>query len=126
MSDKHGTQELPVIADMLAIGGYSRHVLLCAGPDCCDPDVGKAAWVALKDELKRRDLSLSVGPNACFRTKAACLRVCTRGPIVVVYPEGTWYADMTADRIPRLVQEHLMDGRPILEWVFATNPLPKS
>jgi (2Fe-2S) ferredoxin len=43
---------------------------------------------------------------------------------MVVYPEGTWYHGMTADRIPRLVREHLVEGRPIEEWIFARNPLP--
>jgi (2Fe-2S) ferredoxin len=59
-------------------------------------------------------------------TKVGCLRVCAGGPILVVYPEGTWYAGMTADRIPRFVQEHLVDGKPIEEWIFARNPLPRS
>ena len=42
---------------------------------------------------------------------------------MVVYPEGTWYHGMTADRVPRFVQEHLVEGRPIVEWIFARNPL---
>lgn len=107
------------------VGDYSRHVFLCIGPDCCSPETGQAAWDALKRELKNRGLSMSRGPNACYRTKADCLRICCGGPILVVYPEGTWYAQMTADRIPRLVQEHLTEGRPIEEWVFARNPLPR-
>jgi len=126
MTLKHGTDKLPQIAEKLYIGEYHRHVFLCAGPDCCSPEVGNAAWVALKDELKARNLSLSTGPNACYRTKASCLRVCIHGPIMVVYPEGTWYHGMTAERIPRFVQEHLIDGRPIEEWIFARNPLPKT
>ena len=42
---------------------------------------------------------------------------------MVVYPEGTWYHGMTAERIPRFIQEHLTEGKPIAEWVFAENPL---
>jgi (2Fe-2S) ferredoxin len=123
MTLKHGTDKLPQIAEKLFIGQYHRHVFLCAGPDCAPPEVGDAAWCALKDELKRRNLSLSTGPHACYRTKASCLRVCIHGPIMVVYPEGTWYHGMTAERIPRFVEEHLIAGRPIEEWVFARNPL---
>jgi (2Fe-2S) ferredoxin len=118
------TLPLPVIAEKLGIGHYHRHVFLCVGPDCCEPEVGQAAWEVLKGQLKERNLSLSTGPNACYRTKVQCLRICTQGPIVVVYPEGTWYHGMTADRIPRFVQEHLVEGRPIREWIFAGNPLP--
>jgi (2Fe-2S) ferredoxin len=120
--DKSGT--LPEVAAKLGIGSYHRHVVLCAGDKCCTAEVGAAAWDALKRELKDRGLSLSAGPNACYRTKAACLRICQGGPIAVVYPEGTWYAGLTAERIPLFVQHHLVEGRPVGEWVFARNPLP--
>jgi len=113
------------IAPKLGIGAYHRHVFLCVGDSCCTTEVGLAAWDALKKELKDRNLSLSTGPNACYRTKVSCLRICAGGPILVVYPEGTWYQGMTADRIPRFVQEHLIEGKPIEEWIFARNPLPK-
>ncbi|WP_228499231.1 (2Fe-2S) ferredoxin domain-containing protein [Thermogemmata fonticola] len=117
-------QRLARIARQLKIGCYHRHVFLCVGGNCCSTEVGTAAWECLKGELKRRNLSLAEGPQACYRTKVDCLRVCTGGPILVVYPEGTWYMGMTAERIPRFVQEHLVEGRPIAEWIFASNPLP--
>jgi (2Fe-2S) ferredoxin len=126
MPKEKRTESLPVIAEKLGIGHYHRHVFLCIGPDCCQPEVGLAAWDVLKKLLKEKDLSLSTAPNACYRTKVQCLRVCTNGPILVVYPEGTWYHGMTADRIPRFVQEHLVEGQPVREWVFADNPLPKT
>src|SRR5436853_119541 len=116
--------ELPVVAENLLIGHYRRHVFLCVGDNCCTDEVGRAAWEALKRQLKDRGLSLSAGPSACYRTKVQCLRVCQDGPILVVYPEGTWYAGMTAERIPRFVEEHLAGGRPVEAWVFARNPLP--
>lgn len=119
--------KLADIAGKLLIGEFHRHVFLCVGDACCSAvgrDGAQAAWDALKDELKRRDLSLATGPAACYRTKVSCLRVCAGGPVMVVYPEGTWYGGMTADRVPRFVQEHLIDGKPIEEWVFARNPLP--
>ena len=119
-------EKLAAIAAKLLIGEFHRHVFLCVGESCCTAEAGQAAWDALKDELKRRNLSLSTGPSACYRTKVGCLRVCAGGPIMVVYPEGTWYAGMTADRIPRFVQEHLVEGKPVAEWVFARNPLPRS
>ena len=102
----------------LGIGAYARHVFLCTGPTCCPDSLGLAAWDALKAEIKNAGLG-----NACFRTKAGCLRVCCSGPVLVVYPEGTWYANMTAERIPRLVRDHLVGGAPIEEWIFARNPL---
>lgn len=116
--------ELPVVAAELGIGQYHRHVFLCVGGECCPTEIGEAAWVVLKRQLKDRNLSLSAGPNACYRTKVQCLRVCQDGPVAVVYPEGTWYAGLTAERMPRFVQEHLVEGKPVEEWVFARNPLP--
>jgi len=116
--------KLAAIAGTLKIGEYHRHVFLCVGEDCCTKDEGEAAWTVLKKELKDRKLSLSVGPNACYRTKVQCLRVCSNGPILVVYPEGTYYYGMTADRIPEFVQKHLIEGQPIEDRVFARNPLP--
>lgn len=107
----------------LKIGQYSRHVFLCIGESCCSKEQGELAWKALKDQLKERDLSLSTGPNACYRTKAGCLRVCTGGPILVVYPEGNWYCGMTAERIPEFIERQMVRGEPIEEWIFAKNPI---
>jgi (2Fe-2S) ferredoxin len=118
------SEQLRQTAAKLNIGGYSRHVLLCTGPNCCTPEDGLAAWEALKREIKEHDLS--TGPHACYRTKVGCLRICCHGPTMVVYPEGTWYHGMTAERIPRFVREHLLNGNPVEEWIFARNELPKS
>jgi (2Fe-2S) ferredoxin len=111
-------ESLEVAVTKLGLGTYQRHVFLCVGPTCCDDAVGLAAWDALKAELKNSGLG-----NACQRTKAGCLRICCKGPTLVVYPEGTWYAGMTAERMPRFVREHLVGGTPIEEWIFARNPL---
>ena len=115
-------EQLETVAAKLGIGTYKRHVLLCTGPNCCTPEVGMAAWDVLKSQIKEHDLG--AGENACYRTKVGCLRICVHGPTMLVYPEGTWYHGMTADRIPRFVQQHLIEGRPVEEWVFAQNELP--
>jgi (2Fe-2S) ferredoxin len=119
MGDKE--EELKAAAQKVGVGGYRRHVLLCTGPSCCTPEDGMAAWEALKKEIKDRDLG--GGERACYRTKVGCLRICCHGPTMVVYPEGTWYHGMTADRMPEFVLRHLVEGRPIEEWVFARNPI---
>jgi (2Fe-2S) ferredoxin len=115
-------RQLQTAAEKVAIGGYQRHVFLCTGPKCCTPEVGMEAWETLKKALK--DQNLLTGPNACYRTKVGCLRICMHGPTMVVYPEGTWYHGMTAERIPQFVQQHLVEGKPVEEWVFARNALP--
>ncbi len=115
-------EQLRAAAAKVGVGAYHRHVFLCTGPSCCTPEQGQAAWEALKHQIKLHNLG--AGPSACYRTKVGCLRICCHGPTMVVYPEGTWYHGMTAERIPRFVKEHLIEGRPIEEWIFARNPLP--
>ena len=115
-------EQLREVAAKLGVGGYHRHVFLCTGPNCCTTEVGMAAWETLKREIKEK--GLGTGENACYRTKVGCLRICCQGPTMVVYPEGTWYHGMTAERIPLFVRQHLIEGKPIEEWVFAHNPLP--
>ena len=122
MTDDKAT--LAEIAAKLRIGGYHRHVFLCVGEECCPGEVGTAAWEALKEELKDRGLSPGTVANACYRTKVGCLRVCRDGPVAVVYPDGTYYRGLTADRVPEFVRRHLVEGQPVEEWVFARNPLP--
>ena len=116
-------QKIAAAVDKIALHQARRHVFLCLGPRCCTPEVGQAAWDKLKESM--REAGLKSGPNTCQRTKVGCLRICTGGPTMLVYPEGTWYRGMNADHIPRFVQEHLLENRPIEEWIFATHPLEK-
>lgn len=109
--------DLQAAAAKLGLDQSQRHVFLCTGPSCCTPDVGLAAWEVLKKQIKEK------GVSDCQRTKVGCLRICCHGPTMVVYPEGTWYHGMTAERIPRFVQEHLLDGKPIRDWIFAEKAL---
>jgi len=113
--------DLQRAAAKLGIGTYHRHIFLCTGPTCCTPETGQAAWETLKQALNEKGLLAGLG--ACYRTKVGCLRICCHGPTMVVYPEGTWYHGMTPERIPQFVEEHLIANRPIMDWVFAENPL---
>lgn len=94
------------------IPAFSRHVLVCRGPRCSAQGAGETAS-ALSTGLGNR----KIADDTVLVTLTGCLFPCAQAPVVTVYPDNIWYAQLTADRVGRLIDQHLRDGQPISGWL---------
>ncbi len=115
------TRTRAVLAERAAIAKadtMQQQVLLCTAVDCDAAGDPAGALQAFKHEVARARLRHSV-----LVTEVSCLEICEHGPIALVHPDGTWYAQVDGDVARRIVREHLAGGEVVDDHAFLTSPL---
>ena len=98
-------KQLRMSAEKLKIGSLKKHIFICTGPKCVDSEAGLKSWDYLKECIKSQNLT------QFYRTKVGCLRLCQKGPIGLIYPDGAWLHSLTPENIDRVLESLKAENR---------------
>ena len=101
--------------DWSVIPPHAYHVLFCQGPRCT---AAGAAEVGAYLRTRLKDAGLDHGPGHVLAARTGCLYPCNLGPVMVVYPEGTWYCGLDEDAVSRIVDRHFLNGETVSANAF--------
>jgi (2Fe-2S) ferredoxin len=90
------------------MGQYRYHVFVCNLGKTCAKDGGDEVYAEMKRAVKEAGLR-----GSCRVNQAGCMNQCGHGPMVAVYPQDVWYAHVRPQDVRRVVDEHLIGGRPV-------------
>ncbi len=91
---------------------YRSHVLVCGGTGCTSSNSG-AIIEALEKEIAAKGLTEEIKV-----IKTGCFGLCALGPIMIVYPEGSFYSEVKVEDVPEIVEEHLLKGRIVTRLLY--------
>lgn len=92
---------------------YRKQVLICGGTGCTSSG-SKKVIKAMKKELEKQ------GIDDVLVVRTGCFGLCSLGPIMIVYPEGAFYSQITPEEIPEIVSGHLAKGgKPLNKYLYA-------
>ena len=98
---------------------HTYHVLFCQGLRCT---AAGAAELGAHLRKRLKDAGLDSGPRHVLAARTGCLYPCNPGPVMVVYPEGTWYCGLDEDTVSRVVDRHFLDGETVSAHAFHSSP----
>ena len=91
---------------------YRSHVLICGGTGCTSSNSEKIIE-KMKEEIKAKGLEEEVNV-----VRTGCFGLCALGPIMIVYPEGSFYSMVKVEDVPEIVEEHLLKGRIVKRLLY--------